>query len=346
MKNLKYLLCFVVIFIVSFCMLSPFSATNGAIATFATRKAKLIRMQNELNLLINKNKFNKYALIVAVSDYDNISKLNNTLNDARDVEAALGSIGFLVRTVLDKDKNVIDKEIIEYLEELKRNKASEGIIYIAGHGGQVYGRNYLFCKNALSEDSDVGDNMVDINKVWKKMQNTGGLFRMMVLDICRTNPFSSQDSDEIEVGKMKKMSIGKNSRGVWPMKIDSDLTSNAIMLYSTDEDGDAVDGSGRNSPFAESFIDWIIKPIDIYLVVNSITREVREKTHGRQVPYMNSSLTEGYILNRSDPALVKKRQIDIEKMIEIHKKIESELKMIENGESQAAKKAPPTFGIN
>ena len=96
---------------------------------------------------------------------------------------------------------------------------------------------------------------------------------------------------------MNKLIFEKNSRGVSPMNIDNNFTSNAIILYSTDEDGDAVDGSGRNSPFAESFINWIKKPIDIFSVVNSVTKEVREKTQGRQIPCMYSSLSEGYILN-------------------------------------------------
>ena len=174
-------------------MLFPVADGEGSFLLFAYRKIELIRRLNEKNFLKMKIENNKYALIIAVSDYDNVPKLNNTLNDARDVGEALESIGFHVRLVLDKDKKVINKEISEYLMMLKSNEASEGVIYIAGHGGQVYGRNYLFCKNALSEKSDIDDNMVDIHDVWKKMQNTGGLFRMMVLDICRTNPFYFQE---------------------------------------------------------------------------------------------------------------------------------------------------------
>lgn len=364
MKALNKYLYLIVIFFMSVCILLPaVEAEGNLIALFAMRKLLLTKMLDEYYALKINLKNNKYALIVAISDYDNVPKLNNTLNDARDVGEALENIGFHVRLVLDKDKRVIDKEISEYLMMLKSNEVSEGVIYIAGHGGQVYGRNYLFCKNALNERSDIDDNMVDIHDVWKKMENTGGLFRMMVLDVCRTNPFYFQESQEIKIGKMKKVIFGKNSRGLSPMKIDSNMTANAIALYSTDEDSDAVDGIGKNSPFAESFINWIKKPIDIFSVVNSITKEVREKTYGRQVPHMESSLTEGFILNRNDSLLAKRRLNDIEKriktfhggsdslavkqrLIDIEKKImvlELQRRSVEEAEDRAAKASAPKF---
>jgi uncharacterized caspase-like protein len=94
--------------------------------------------------LISFNAFSandRIALIIGNSKYQNLGKLNNTINDAKAIEKNLKEIGYKTKIVFDVNENQIRKEIKSFALESER--ASLALLFYAGHGAQVYGDNYI-----------------------------------------------------------------------------------------------------------------------------------------------------------------------------------------------------------
>jgi uncharacterized caspase-like protein len=82
----------------------------------------------------------RVALVIGNGAYAT-SPLRNPVNDAQDMAALLRRVGFEVILKTDADK----RGMIEAIEEFDRklSRAGIGLMYYAGHGMQIRGRNYL-----------------------------------------------------------------------------------------------------------------------------------------------------------------------------------------------------------
>src|SRR5262245_38828005 len=83
----------------------------------------------------------RVALVVGNSGYTSAGELANPRNDAADMSAALGRVGFQVINGLDLGKASFDRKIREFAAALAG--AETGLFFYAGHGLQVAGKNYL-----------------------------------------------------------------------------------------------------------------------------------------------------------------------------------------------------------
>src|SRR5690242_1371286 len=81
----------------------------------------------------------RVALVVGNSAYLNANPLANPVNDASDVGEALKDAGFGVVLGLDLDKRGFDAKVREFSRLL--SEADTGVLFYAGHGLQVSGRN-------------------------------------------------------------------------------------------------------------------------------------------------------------------------------------------------------------
>jgi hypothetical protein len=86
---------------------------------------------------------NKFALVIGNGNYTGITRLNNPVNDAADMGAALRSLGFQVELVTDGDLDRMERTLTQLKNRLSASKNSYGFFYYAGHGVQANGENYL-----------------------------------------------------------------------------------------------------------------------------------------------------------------------------------------------------------
>ena len=68
-------------------------------------------------------------------------RLNNPVNDATAIAAALQEIGFQVTVLRDADLRAMDEAVNTFSNKLRQGGV--GLFYFAGHGLQVQGENYL-----------------------------------------------------------------------------------------------------------------------------------------------------------------------------------------------------------
>ena len=94
----------------------------------------------------------RVALVVGNSAYQSTTPLANPLNDARDMAAALKSVGFDVVEALDADKRKLDGAMRAFTDKLAN--ADVALFFYAGHGLQVGLQNYLVPIDATPTERD------------------------------------------------------------------------------------------------------------------------------------------------------------------------------------------------
>ena len=221
----------------------------------------------------------RMALVIGNSNYLNIGKLQNTKNDATDIQRNLSQIGFKTKLVLDADEVALRRAIKSFASESSDSKIA--LVYYAGHGAQINGENYL-----LPTDLEVPKREADIQlsaiKVDDVVNSLKSSVKIIFLDACRDNPALS-----------KSLSKGRGAfrGGLAAAKSSSNDLGSLFIAYATDSGNVALDGEGqKNSPFTKALLKYIKQPISIDDMFSLVTREVRLSTKNAQRPYKYASL--------------------------------------------------------
>jgi len=221
----------------------------------------------------------RMALVIGNSNYLNIGKLQNTKNDATDIQRNLSQIGFKTKLVLDADEVALRRAVKSFASESSDSKIA--LVYYAGHGAQINGENYL-----LPTDLEVPKREADIQlsgiKVDDVVNSLKSSVKIIFLDACRDNPALS-----------KSLSKGRGAfhGGLAAAKLSSDDLGSLFIAYATDSGNVALDGEGqKNSPFTKALLKYIKQPISIDDMFSLVTREVRLSTKNAQRPYKYASL--------------------------------------------------------
>src|SRR6478609_3463937 len=132
----------------------------------------------------------RVALVVGNSAYRSTTPLANPLNDARDMGAALKSVGFEVVEALDADRRKLDGALRAFTDKLAG--ADVALFFYAGHGLQVGAQNYLVPVDAkLERERDHEFEAVKLEFVLRQMEiDREGKTTIVILDACRDNPLS------------------------------------------------------------------------------------------------------------------------------------------------------------
>ena len=236
----------------------------------------------------------RYALVIGNSNYRSaeIASLANPANDATDVAAVLGGMGYNV--TLKTDIGLLDmiNAITDFSINLGRSGDSEGFFWFAGHGISVRGIHYL-----LPVDVEpVNENLIvrgsySVDDLMEEIGNARNKTNLIVIDACRNNLMPTGRS------------IG--TRGLSVLAADDVRVSMNKIVYSTLAGRTAADGvpGSRNSPFAQAFIEKMQSPESFEDVFVDIRDETLRLTRGEQQPYaMGSFAVKGYALNPLPPA--------------------------------------------
>ena len=222
----------------------------------------------------------RVALVIGNSAYQHTPKLINPKNDATDMAAALKKHGFQVLEGYDLDKAVFDRKIRDFATAL--STAQVGVFFFAGHGLQVSGHNYLVPIDAqLSTASALEFEMVRLDLVHRIMERETQT-NILFLDACRDNPLARNLARAMGT---RSAEIG---RGL--AQVESGVGT--LISYSTQPGNVALDGTGRNSPFAGALVKHITSSSDsLSDILISVRNDVRKDTNNKQVPWEHSALT-------------------------------------------------------
>lgn len=218
----------------------------------------------------------RVALVIGNSSYSAVPRLLNPQNDARDIAATLRRIGFAVTEGSDLDFRGMRLAVRDFSEEAR--KAEVVLIYYAGHGIEIDNTNYLIPVNAeLRHDRDVEFEAIRLDAVLNAVEGSDAL-KIVLVDACRNNPFAVQMNRQ---GATR--SIGRGLARIEP--------SGVLVGYAAKGGTYAMDGEGRNSPYAAALLKHLEEPgLELGKMFRKVRDTVFEMTEGRQEPFIYGSL--------------------------------------------------------
>src|SRR5688572_27290384 len=228
---------------------------------------------------------NRVALVIGNSAYRHATALENPRDDALDMAVALERLGFKVVKGLDLDKSGMDRTIRRFAETLRG--ATMGMFFYAGHGLQVSGRNYLVPIDAELKSAEALDfEMVGLDVVQRIMEAASET-NILFVDACRNNPLS----------RNLARAMGTRSAAIGQGLTAQEAGAGTLISFSTQPGNVALDGTGRNSPYAAALVKHIgTQGRDLPAVLVQVRRDVMATTAKRQIPWEHSALTADVML--------------------------------------------------
>lgn len=240
----------------------------------------------------------RLALVIGNSNYQVSNlQLENPVNDARAMTAALRSLGFIVQEVENADLTTMRDAINSFKRHLTGRKGV-GLFFFAGHGIQSpSGLNYLIPVDFVPEqDMDLAQHSVDAESIRRSMEESNNPLNILILDACRDNPFETRSV----------RSIWK-TRGLARMQ----APQGTLVALSTSPGEVASDGDGTNGLYTSYLIKHIRTPgIDMREIFDRVGRDVANATKNApkpQTPWYHTSVHRKFALlpaNATVPPLI------------------------------------------
>ena len=181
-----------------------------------------------------------------------------------------------------------DRKVRDFADALSGAKV--GVFFYAGHGLQVAGANYLVPVDAkLSTASALDWEMVRLDLVQRTMERETET-NVLFLDACRDNPLA----------RNLARAMGTRSAEIGRGLASTEASVGTLISFSTQPGNVALDGAGRNSPFAGALVKRVATSNDdLSALLIDVRNDVRKETQNKQVPWEHSALTGRFYFNPS-----------------------------------------------
>jgi tetratricopeptide (TPR) repeat protein len=226
------------------------------------------------------------ALVIGNGAYAHVKALPNPPNDARAVARSLREIGFSVSEGIDLDRATMQKATRDFLRQAAR--AQVAVVYYAGHGVQIDGRNYLIPVDAeLKPGASLTESMIDMDTIMAGLDDQIRT-NILILDACRNNPMAPQVAS---VGANRAIEGASGLAAPTSLGSGATLGAGTLIAFATAPGQVALDGEGANSPFSAALSRHLGTPgLEVQQMLTRVRAEVVSTTKNKQVPWSNSSL--------------------------------------------------------
>jgi Caspase domain len=221
----------------------------------------------------------RVALVIGNAAYQHASGLANPRNDAADLAEVLKRHGFRVLEGFDLGKPAMESRLREFARALAAKEV--GLFFYAGHGLQVSGKNYLVPVDARLDDASGLDfELISLDLVQRTMERETST-NIIFLDACRDNPLA----------RNLARTMGTRSLDIGRGLAQAQAGVGTLISFSTQPDNVALDGTGRNSPFAGALVTHLAAAKhDLSAILIDVRNDVMRATKDRQVPWEHSAL--------------------------------------------------------
>lgn len=238
----------------------------------------------------------RIALVIGNGAYPGRIALPNPPNDARGVASALRDMGFEVLEGINLDRAGLDGMVHQFL--LKASAARTALLFYAGHGVQIDGRNYLVPVDAkVTPGDNLTTDMTALDTILSALDDQIRT-NIVILDACRDDPLAAAQIAAASGAR----SLAVRSGLAAPADLGKGATVGAgtLLAFATAPGQVALDGSGANSPFSKALLRHLPTPgLEVQQMLTRVRAEVVAATGGKQVPWSNSSLLgEVYLAGR------------------------------------------------
>jgi uncharacterized caspase-like protein len=237
----------------------------------------------------------RIALVIGNSSYRHAPALPNPKNDAEDMAAALRRVGFKVVDGVDLEFVGMRRALAQFEREAR--DASAAVVFYAGHGVQYEAQNYLVPVDAkLSDGYAVKHETLEVEEIMRVLDKVQGP-RVLILDACRDLPLAGAQ------GGTQMLSERRSDRGL--AKISR---AGTVVVYATQTNDVAYDGTGRNSIFTGALLQQIEQPLEIVSMFRRVSAAVEQQSARRQTPELSLSLSEEFYFMRKEDIQAREMQ--------------------------------------
>ncbi len=227
----------------------------------------------------------KAALVIGNANY-RVGSLKNPVNDAQAVATTLRTLGF---DVTQRENTTL----VDLIESFRRfstatQQAQVRVVFYAGHGVQVKGRNYLLpVDTEIRAEDEVPAKSADLTEFLDRLGAIKQGMNVVILDACRNNPFSGGEIVGPDGRRLKFR--GATPSGLAP--VEAPLGS--MIAFSTAPNGIALDNpKEKNSLYTKHLLEHLQSPgLPVELLFKRVRLAVAKETGHVQVPWESSSLT-------------------------------------------------------
>lgn len=135
------------------------------------------------------------ALVVGNDHYDQMKPdLDNAVNDARGIYAALQELGFMMMPeAYDIEIEQFDELFDSFKSDLGHYEV--GVVYFSGHGIEIEGKNYLVMRNTPIGELAISTirYSADLQDCIHTLHETKCKMIIVIIDACRNNPFERKE---------------------------------------------------------------------------------------------------------------------------------------------------------
>lgn len=240
-----------------------------------TKHLEILRTEPPEKLIVGQKRL---ALVIGNSAYQFASELKNPVNDANDIAEMLKNIGFDVMYFKNLDTNSFNEALKEFGQRIQQYDVT--LVFFAGHGIQVDGKNYIIPTNAqLKNKVDLPFEAIDVDKIVNIIADTDDdKLNLLILDACRNNPFGSWNRGGSE-----------GLSGIHP-------PSGVLVAFSTSPGSYASDGIGKNGLYTEELLRQLNTSQRIEDVFINTRIAVEQRSSGAQSPWELARLRGKYYL--------------------------------------------------
>ena len=259
-----------------------FSGARAFVTALRTATFCLMLAVLSASAAVSASAEERIALVIGNSDYRNVGKLPNPVNDAADMAESLTRLGFNVKHLSNIDYDSFRHALIEFGNAAKT--ADKAVIFYAGHGVEIDGKNWLIPVDATIKSAvDIYaeainlETLIDIS-IYPK------ILGLVILDACRNDPFAAVTAsagrslaNDGAGGSRKKHAKASTAsvpahtatRGLAPVEVND----NVLVAFAAAAGTTASDGADRNSPYSGALLRYIEKP---GLEINYLFRNVHD----------------------------------------------------------------------
>ncbi len=229
----------------------------------------------------------RIALVIGNGAYPQGSTLANPPNDARAVARTLRDIGFDVAEGIDLDRAGFERTVRDFLA--KAAQARTALVFYAGHGVQIDGRNYLVPVDAqIASGEKFTADMTALDTILAGLDDQIRT-NIVILDACRDNPLAAKAV--ADAGASRSLAVRSGLAAPSDLGKGGTLGAGTLLAFATAPGEVALDGAGANSPFSTALLRHLATPgLEVQAMLTRVRADVVAVTHNRQVPWSNSSL--------------------------------------------------------
>jgi tripartite-type tricarboxylate transporter receptor subunit TctC len=227
----------------------------------------------------------KVALVIGNNAYLRVPPLNNAVNDASAVADELNRLGFKVIRLLDGKIGDINEAQQLYLKDVANGGI--GVVYFAGHGVQVEGRNFLLPVDFSASTADgLAKGALSVPNLLDAVDRAKARLSIVILDACRDNPFAAAPQ-------------APKTRGL--SEVARPVPSGTLVLYAASSNQTALDAlpnqRAKNGLFTGELLSLLKEPgLEIRDLAQKVRFNVMEKARAAghlQVPALYDNLSFG-----------------------------------------------------